>query len=149
DQAHGLGMGVILDVVYNHLGPDGNYLKEFSADYFTDKYKNEWGEAINFDGPQEVRNFFIANACYWIKEFHIDGLRLDATQSMFDHSQQHILVDLTQQTRKAAGAKNILIMAENEPQQIQLIMPPFQGGYGLDALWNDDFHHTIHVALTG
>ena len=93
DRAHALGLAVILDVVYNHLGPDGNYLKRFSRDYFTDRYENEWGEAINFDGADcgPVREFFIANAGYWIDEFHLDGLRLDATQQIFDASADHIL----------------------------------------------------------
>ncbi len=91
DQAHAAGLGVILDVVYNHLGPDGNYLTQFSADYFTDRYKNEWGQAINFDGKNAgpVREFFVANAGYWIDEFHLDGLRLDATQQIFDASREH------------------------------------------------------------
>ena len=93
DRAHALGLGVILDVVYNHFGPDGNYLGQFSKDYFTDRYKNEWGEAINFDGPNcgPVREYFVANAGYWVEEFHIDGLRLDATQQIFDASADHVL----------------------------------------------------------
>src|SRR5262245_29903086 len=93
DRAHALGLGVILDVVYNHIGPDGNYLKQFAESYFTDRYKNEWGEALNFDGPDAgpVREFFVANAGYWIDEFHFDGLRLDATQQIFDRSREHIL----------------------------------------------------------
>ena len=95
DRAHALGIGVILDVVYNHIGPDGNYLKAFAPDYFTDRYQNEWGEAINFDGPNAgpVRESFLANAAYWIEEFHLDGLRLDATQQIFDASPDHILGD--------------------------------------------------------
>src|SRR5204863_9834987 len=86
DQAHAIGLGVILDVVYNHLGPDGNYLKAFAPDYFTSRYQNEWGEALNFDGPNAgpVREFFVENAGYWIDEFHFDGLRLDATQAIHD-----------------------------------------------------------------
>src|SRR4029079_2901656 len=93
DRAHSLGLGVILDVVYNHFGPDGNYLRAFANAYFSDGYKNEWGEAINFDGPQSsaVREFFIANAGYWIEEFHLDGLRLDATQQIFDSSADNIM----------------------------------------------------------
>ena len=96
--AHGLGLGVILDVVYNHAGPTGNYLKDFSPDYFTDRYSTDWGEAFNFDGPNAgpVREFFIANAGYWIDEFHLDGLRLDATQNIYDASKVHILAEITE-----------------------------------------------------
>ncbi len=151
DRAHALGMGVILDVVYNHIGPDGNYLKQFAEDYFTDRYANEWGEAINFDGPNSgpVREFFLTNAAYWVEEFHLDGLRLDATQQIFDNSPDHILAAIGRRVRAAARGRGTLIVAENEPQQVKLIRAPEQGGYGLDALWNDDFHHTAKVALTG
>lgn len=151
DRAHALGIGVILDVVYNHLGPDGNYLKAFSPDYFTDKYKNEWGEAINFDGPNAgpVREFFASNAAYWIDEFHLDGLRLDATQQIFDESPTHILAEISRRCREAAGKRAVYLVAENEPQHVKMVQPIEQGGYGLDALWNDDFHHSAMVALTG
>jgi maltooligosyltrehalose trehalohydrolase len=149
DCAHREGLGVILDVVYNHLGPDGNYLKEFSAHYFTDRYKNEWGEPINFDGEhsQPVREFFVANAGYWIEEYHLDGLRLDATQQIFDASPRHILADITRRVHEAANGRATYLVAENEPQQMKLVRPPSEGGYGLDALWNDDFHHSARVAL--
>jgi maltooligosyltrehalose trehalohydrolase len=151
DRAHAAGLGVILDVVYNHVGPDGNFLKEFSADYFTDRYKNEWGEAINFDGDNSgpVREFFVANAGYWIDEFHLDGLRLDATQQIFDASPEHVLAVIARRVREAARGRATLLVAENEPQHVKLVRPPEYGGYGLDALWNDDFHHTARVALTG
>lgn len=149
DRAHALGIGVLLDVVYNHLGPDGNYLAEFSPDYFTDKYKNDWGQAINFEGPAPARDFFVANAGYWIEEFHLDGLRIDATQDMHDASSPHVLAELTQRARAAAGARSILIVAENEPQDTTLLRPRTAGGFGIDAAWNDDFHHTAVVALTG
>ena len=150
DCAHGVGLGVILDVVYNHLGPDGNYLKEFSATYFTDRYRNEWGEPINFDGEDSrpVRDFVVANAGYWIDEFHLDGLRLDATQQMFDASPRHILAEIGERVRAAAHGRATYVVAENEPQLARIARPPAQGGYGLDALWNDDFHHSTHVALT-
>ena len=152
DRAHALGLGVILDVVYNHLGPDGNYLKAFSPDYFTDRYQNEWGEAMNFDGPNAagVREFFVTNAGYWIDEFHLDGLRLDATQQMFDASPEHILAVIVRRAREAAGGgRATLVIAENEPQHVRLLRAPEAGGYGCDAAWNDDFHHSAQVALTG
>jgi len=151
DAAHKLKLGVILDVVYNHLGPDGNYLPVYSTQYFTDRYKNDWGQAINFDGPRsrEVREFFIRNACYWIAEFHLDGLRLDATQDIHDASPMHVLAEISQRTREAAGGRPIVLIAENEPQQVICVTPIEQGGYGLDGMWNDDFHHAAQVALTG
>jgi maltooligosyltrehalose trehalohydrolase len=151
DAAHGCGVAVILDVVYNHLGPVGNYLREFSSSYFTDRYDNEWGDAINFDGPDAgpVREFFAANAAYWIEEFHLDGLRLDATQQIFDGSSQHVIALLAARAREAAGSRSIVIVAENEPQDTRLVRPVAAGGYGVDAVWNDDFHHSATVALTG
>ena len=151
DAAHALGLGVILDVVYNHLGPDGNYLREFSPDYFTDRYVNEWGDAINFDGESSagVREFFVCNAGYWIDEFHFDGLRLDATQQIFDSSPEHVLAAIGERVRAAAAGRRTVIVAENEPQHAVLARPRDRQGYGLDALWNDDFHHSAHVALTG
>ena len=151
DEAHALGMAVILDVVYNHLGPDGNYLSSFSPHYFTTKHKTDWGKAINFyaehSGP--VREFFIGNAGYWIDEFHLDGLRLDATQNIYDESENHILAAITREVRRKAGKRSTLLIGENEPQDTKLIRPLEQGGYGLDALWNDDFHHAAMVRLTG
>jgi maltooligosyltrehalose trehalohydrolase len=151
DRAHALRVGVILDVVYNHLGPDGNYLKRFSESYFTDRYRNDWGEAINFDGEDAgpVRDFFLANAAYWIEEFHLDGLRLDATQDVHDASDDHILAAVARRVREAAGKRSTWIVSENEPQDTRLVRPPEEGGYGHDALWNDDFHHSALVALTG
>ena len=151
DRAHALGLGVILDVVYNHLGPDGNYLRRFSPHYFTDRYRTEWGEAVNFDGPGSapVRDFVTANAAYWIREFHLDGLRLDATQCVYDCGNVHVLADVTRAARKAAAGRSVLIVAENEPQDPRLVRAPQRGGHGMDALWNDDFHHTARVALTG
>jgi maltooligosyltrehalose trehalohydrolase len=154
DRAHQLGLAVILDVVYNHIGPDGNYLKPFSPNYFTDKYQTEWGEAINFDGPDSapVRDYFAANAAYWIDEFHLDGLRLDATQNIYDDTsdmKKHILTEIGRRARAAAGERSIIIVNENEPQHPNLVRPIERGGVGLDALWNDDFHHSAMVALTG
>jgi maltooligosyltrehalose trehalohydrolase len=151
DAAHQLGIGVILDVVYNHVGPDGNYLSAFSDDYFTNRYVTDWGDPINFDGENshEVREFYLQNACYWITEFHLDGLRLDATQNIYDSGPRHILAELSHRTRAAAGERSIVLIAENESQDVTCITPIEQGGYGLDAIWNDDFHHTARVALTG
>jgi maltooligosyltrehalose trehalohydrolase len=151
DHAHWLGLGVLLDVVYNHIGPDGNYLKEFSPNYFTSRYQNEWGEALNYDGDDcaPVRDFFISNAAYWIEEFHLDGLRLDATQQIFDASADHLVACVNRAARKAAGNRSIVMIAENEPQDANVVRSGKDGGYGLDALWNDDFHHTAHVAGTG
>jgi maltooligosyltrehalose trehalohydrolase len=151
DRAHALGLGVILDVVYNHFGPDGNYCGIFAKDFFTDRHKTDWGAAINYDGPQAqpVRDFVCANAAYWIEEFHLDGLRLDATQNIYDSSKRHILADVAQAARRAAGKRAILLIAENEPQESRLVQPESAGGCGLDALWNDDYHHSASVALTG
>lgn len=151
DHAHSLGMAVILDVVYNHFGPDGNYLRAFSDHYFTHRYITEWGDAINFDGPdsEEVREFYIANAGFWIDEYHFDGLRIDATQNIYDTSTPHILTQISQQVRKVAPNRQTYIVAENEFQQTELVQPIEEGGCGFDALWNDDFHHTALVRLTG
>jgi maltooligosyltrehalose trehalohydrolase len=151
DRAHALGIAVILDVVYNHIGPDGNYLKSFSAAYFTKRYDNEWGEALNFDGPDSgpAREFFVANAGYWIDEYHLDGLRLDATQQIFDRSEDHIIAAVVRQVRSAGHGRTTFVVGENEEQQARMLHPAERGGYGLDALWNDDFHHSAMVALTG
>jgi maltooligosyltrehalose trehalohydrolase len=149
--AHTCGIGVILDVVYNHFGPSGNYLRAFSPAYFTSRYDNEWGDAINFDGPDSgpVRQFFLANAGYWIDEFHVDGLRLDATQQIFDASAEHIVTAIGREARARAGSRPIVLIAENEPQDAINVRDIGDGGRGLDALWNDDFHHSAMVALTG
>jgi maltooligosyltrehalose trehalohydrolase len=151
DRAHGLGLGVILDVVYNHLGPDGNYLPDFAPGYFTDRHETEWGAPFDFDGPGTgpVRALVVENAGYWISEFRIDGLRLDATQAIFDGSPQHVLCDVGRRAREAAAGRGVLVIAENEPQQPRVVRPCEQGGYGFDAQWNDDFHHAATVALTG
>ena len=151
--AHAHHLSVILDVVYNHFGPDGNYLRAFSDDYFTEAHACEWGEAINFDGARSapVREFFVENARHWIEDFHFDGLRLDATQAIFDDSARHIIADIVQAARSGGEhlGKSVYIVAENEPQNTRLARPPDEGGYGVDALWNDDFHHSARVALTG
>ncbi len=151
DEAHRLELGIILDVVYNHIGPDGNYLSQFSKRYFTDRYKNDWGESLNFDGEDSgpVREFFVQNAAYWISEFHFDGLRLDATQNLSDASKDHIVAELTRASRAAAPGRSIILTAENEAQDERYVKPAAEGGYGLDGVWVDDFHHTARVAATG
>ena len=151
DRAHSLGLGVILDVVYNHLGPEGNYLRVFSEHYFTDRHENDWGDSLNFDGPnsESVREFFITNGRYWIEEFHFDGFRFDATQSIIDSSSEYIVGAVGRAARLAAGDRSIILVAENEPQETKLVRPRSEGGDDLDALWNDDMHHSAMVALTG
>jgi maltooligosyltrehalose trehalohydrolase len=149
--AHELGLAVILDVVYNHLGPDGCVFSTFAQAYFTRKYSNEWGEALNFDGANAfaVREYFVANAGYWVDEYHLDGLRLDATQSIHDASEEHVIAAIGRRVRQAAGGRTTILISENEQQQTRMVRPVEQGGYGLDALWNDDFRHSAVVALTG
>jgi len=151
DAAHSLGLGVILDVVYNHFGPTGNYTGLFSNDYLLEEKHTEWGGAINYDGPnaKEVRDVVTSNAAYWIREFHLDGLRIDATQSIFDKSPRHILTDLSVAARAAAGRRSIVLIAENEHQDVRHVAPAEDEGFGLDGLWNDDFHHSCRVAATG
>jgi maltooligosyltrehalose trehalohydrolase len=152
DAAHAGGLAVLLDVVYNHLGPAGNYLAEFGP-YFTDRYPTPWGKAINYDGPDsdEVRRYFIDNALYWISEFHIDGLRLDAVQAIFDFSARHILDELADavQTHARRLGRRALVIAESDLDDPRIVRPRELGGFGLDAMWSDDFHHAIHALLTG
>lgn len=146
DKAHRCGIGVILDVVYNHLGSASAAFKEFSPYYFTDKYDNEWGKAINFDGPncQKVREYFLANAAYWVQEYHFDGFRIDATQQIFDKSPRNIISEIVQTVRNSAKGKSVFIIAENECQDCTLFHE-----YDIDAVWSDDFHRSSTVALTG
>ena len=151
DRAHTLGLGVILDVVYNHFGPEGNYLGAFSDDYLQRGTAHEWGEMINFDGPNSapVRECFITNACYWIQEFHFDGFRFDATHAIRDQSQEYIIGAIGRAARQAAGARSILLIAENALQEAKMALPRSEGGADLDGMWNDDFHHSAAAALTG
>jgi maltooligosyltrehalose trehalohydrolase len=143
DAAHEQGLAVILDVVYNHFGPDGCYVGKFTPAWFTDRYPNDWGASINFD-EAGVREFFAENAAYWIDEFRLDGLRLDATQSIQDASPRHVIAEITERARAAAGDREIYIVAENEPQDVRLL-----NEFGVDGMWNDDWHHSARVALTG
>ena len=152
DACHQRGLAVTLDVVYNHLGPEGNYLHDFGT-YFTDRYHTPWGAAINFDGPDsdEVRRFFIENALSWVTEFRVDALRLDAVHGIFDFSALHFLQELAAAVHEQAERLNrrIYVMAESDLNDVRIIRSPELGGYGLDAQWNDDFHHALHTLLTG
>lgn len=152
DACHQQGISVILDVVYNHFGPEGNYLSQF-GDYFTETYKTPWGSAINYDDAhsQHVRSFFLENALYWLREYHIDGLRLDAAHAIYDLGGKHFLEELAERVEafsQQQGRKYYLI-AESDLNNARLIRPPSMGGYGLDAQWSDDFHHALHALLTG
>ncbi len=152
DACHSRNLSVILDLVYNHLGPEGNYLAEFGP-FFTDRYKTPWGEAVNFDGADAagVRRHFVENARAWVREFHVDGLRLDAIHSIFDTSPVHILTEVADAAREEARrlGRSIHIIAESHDNDRRIVLPSADGGLGLDAVWSDDFHHAVHVALTG
>jgi maltooligosyltrehalose trehalohydrolase len=150
DAAHRLGLAVILDVVYNHLGPDGNYLRDFARAYFAEQ-PTDWGDAMNFDGPQSahVRRFFVENAAYWIDEFHFDGLRLDALHAIQDSSPVHIVSELAVASRRAARGRAIFLVGEHEAQHAERLRNDATGVDGMDALWNDDWHHAAGVRLTG
>lgn len=152
DACHREGLAVVLDVVYNHVGPEGNYLGEF-APYFTDRYRTPWGEAINYDGPESdgVRRFVVDNALYWLTEYHIDALRLDAVHGIFDFGARHILEELEDAFQSEAEALDRLawVIAESDLNDVRVIKPGSEGGYGVDAQWNDDFHHSLYTTLTG
>lgn len=148
--AHQFGLAVILDVVYNHVGCEGNYLSVFDRNYFSYINENDWGQPINFDNnARAIREFFLINALYWTDEYHFDGLRLDATQSINDNSSHHIIADITKFVRKAIKHKQIYIVAENEPQDVKLLKPVSKNGYGIDAVFSDDFHHSAIVKMLG
>lgn len=150
DAAHVLGLGVILDVVYNHAGLEDHY-RAYSDHYFTSRYENEWGTGFNFDGDgsRAVRDFIIDNAVYWIKDFHLDGFRVDAVQAMFDASDRHILAELVEAVREAAKPRSAYVVVENQPQERRMIERPETGGIGADAMYGDDFQHALRVATTG
>ncbi len=147
DAAHARGLHVWLDLVYNHFGPDGNFLSLYSPWYFNKRHKTPWGDAINFDGENHgpVREIFLANAAYWMDEFRFDGFRLDATHAILDDSPTHLLTEIARVVHERGG----LVVAEDERNDAKLALPENQGGYGLDGLWADDFHHSVRVALTG
>ena len=146
DAAHRHRLAVFLDVVYNHFGPDGAYANAFSKDYFTDAHSSPWGRGVNLDGPRggEVRRFFIENAIHWVHEYHVDGLRLDATHALIDESPRHFLAELTA-TVRAHTPRPVYFVAEDHRNLAQLLLPVDAGGYGLDGVWADDFHHQARV----
>ena len=152
DACHQRGLAVVLDVIYNHLGPEGNYLADF-APYFTDRYHTPWGPAINFDGADsdEVRRYFVENALHWIAEFHFDALRLDAIHAIFDASARPFLEELGAEAHKCAQELNrkIFVIPESDRNDSRFITRRESGGFGLDAQWSDDFHHSLHTLLTG
>jgi maltooligosyltrehalose trehalohydrolase len=152
DACHTHGLAVVLDVVYNHLGPEGNYLNDFGP-YFTDLYKTPWGAALNFDGQDSdhVRRYFIENALYWLVDCHVDALRLDAVHAILDHSAFPFIEELGVAVREASteAARPLHLIAESADNDARLTSPREKGGYGMDAQWNDDFHHALHTMLTG
>jgi maltooligosyltrehalose trehalohydrolase len=151
DACHERRIAVVLDVVYNHLGPEGNYLSDFGP-YFTSTYRNPWGKAINFDQAysDEVRNFFIENALYWFRQYHIDGLRLDAVHGIYDFSAKPFLQELSEKAAVLSeeAGRTFYLIAESDLNDVRVLNPPEQGGFGLDAQWCDDFHHALHAVLT-
>jgi maltooligosyltrehalose trehalohydrolase len=150
DDAHGLGMAVYLDVIYNHLGPDGSYVAAL-APMFTDKHLTPWGQAINLDdtGSEGVRRFFIENALYWLREYHIDGLRLDATHALIDTSKTHFLAELVDAVAELSEGPRRILFAEDQRNINHMILPREKGGMGLDGIWTDDFHHQVRNLTAG
>jgi maltooligosyltrehalose trehalohydrolase len=152
DAAHARGLAVFLDVVYNHFGPEGNYLNAFGP-YFADRYHTPWGSAINYDGAgsDPVREYVLDNVRLWVEEFHADGLRLDAVHAIFDASPRHILRAIKETADDAARrvGRRVEVIAESDLNDVKLLLPPERGGYGLDGQWSDDFHHAVHSLLTG
>ncbi len=152
DACHARGLAVVMDVVFNHLGPAGNYLGHFGP-YFTDFYTTPWGQAINLDGPgsDEVRAFLVDNALHWLEDYHCDGLRLDAVHAIVDTSATHLLEEVAARVHQLAGhlGRSLFVIAESDLNDPRLVRSTEAGGYGLDAAWSDDFHHALHVALTG
>jgi maltooligosyltrehalose trehalohydrolase len=148
---HAIGLAVILDVVYNHLGPEGNYLGEFGP-YFTNRYRTPWGEAINYDGPESdpVRQFVLQNALYWVTHYHVDGLRLDAIHGIYDLSALHIVNELSRAIHRAAEdlRRPLHVITESDLNDVRVLTPHDQGGFAVDAQWSDDFHHALWVTLT-
>ncbi|HMF16751.1 MAG TPA: malto-oligosyltrehalose trehalohydrolase [Gemmataceae bacterium] len=151
DSAHRLGLAVLLDVVYNHLGPDGNYLGVYSPFYFSKRHKTAWGDGLNFDGEHSdmVRGFFIENALHWIHEYHLDGLRLDATHAMKDDGERHFLAELSARVHESVANRPVHLIAEDHRNRADMVKPQNAGGWGLDEVWADDFHHQVRRHLAG
>lgn len=151
NEAHALGIAVLLDVVFNHTGPDGSYLSRFSPYYFTGRHPSPWGDGVDVDGEQsaQVREFFIQNALHWVHEYHLDGLRLDATHAIHDQSARHFLAELTTRLHESAPARPIHVIAEDHRNLATMVTPPEEFGWGLDAVWADDFHHQVRRLLAG
>ncbi len=152
DACHQQGMAVVLDVVYNHFGPEGNYMSHFGP-YFTHAYRTPWGDAMNFDDghSHNVRNYFIQNALYWLRDYHIDILRLDAVHAIYDLGAKHFLEELAENVAALSKQQNrkLYLIAESDLNDPRVVRPVENGGYGLDAQWSDDFHHALHALLTG
>lgn len=151
NECHKRGISVILDVVYNHMGPEGNYLRDFGP-YFTDKYRTPWGSAVNFDDAysREVRNYFIENAIHWLKHYHVDALRLDAIHAIFDMGAKHFLYELSQRVEEFSQqeGRKFYLIAESDLNDSRVVRPRDTLGHGMDAVWCDDFHHSLHTLLT-
>ena len=152
DACHAHGLALFVDVVYNHLGPEGNYVNVYGP-YFSDRYRTPWGDALNFDGPDsdDVRRYFIENALHWLVEYHVDGLRLDAIHGIFDFGPRHMLQEMAERFHAEAHrlGRRACLVAESDLNDPRVIRPPQAGGWGMDAQWSDDFHHALHAMLTG
>ncbi len=151
NEAHRLGLAVLLDVVYNHLGPDGNYLSQFSPFYFNSAHHTPWGAAVNFDGEHcgPVRDVFVENALHWLCEYHFDGLRLDATDAIIDEGEKHFLIELAERVHQAIPERQVVLIAEDVRNNAAMIRSRAEGGWGLDGVWADDFHHGVRRCLAG
>ncbi len=151
DSAHAIGLAVLLDVVYNHVGPDGAYLCVFSPHYFTDRHKSPWGAGIDLDGEHSarVRELVVENAMHWVHEYHVDGLRLDATHAIRDESPRHLLAELTSRVKASTPDRQVLLIAEDHRNLARMVTPVSQGGWGLDGVWADDLHHQVRRLVAG
>jgi maltooligosyltrehalose trehalohydrolase len=151
DAAHAHGLAVLIDAVYNHFGPDGNYLRCYSPHYFTGRHHTPWGDAVNYDGEHSgpVREMVLSNVEMWIRDYHADGLRLDAAHAIVDDSSPHLLTEIAERARAAASGRQVLVIAEDERNEARLLRPPTQDGLGLDGVWADDLHHQLRRAFAG
>lgn len=151
DAAHARGLAVLIDAVYNHFGPDGNYLRCYSPHYFTGRHHTPWGDAVNYDGEGSayVRSLVLSNVEMWIRDYHADGLRLDAAHAIVDEGRPHLLTEIAERARAAAPGRRVLVIAEDERNERRLLLPPAEGGHGLDGVWADDFHHQMRRAFAG